>query len=60
MLLITLAALLSSALAVSASMATAVFERRGEVGLIALGAGNLAVAFLFLPKLRCSRCLPGP
>jgi putative ABC transport system permease protein len=48
MLLITLAALLSSALAVSASMATAVLERRGEVGLMkALGAGNLAVASLF-------------
>ena len=41
MLLITLAALLASALAVSASMATAVFERRGEVGLMkALGAGK--------------------
>jgi putative ABC transport system permease protein len=51
MLLITLAALLSSALAVSASMATAVFERRGEVGLMkALGAGNLAVAVLFLAE----------
>ena len=33
MLLITLAALLASALAVSASMATAVVERRSEVGL---------------------------
>src|SRR6476620_2331627 len=51
MLLITLAALLSSALAVSASMATAVLERRGEVGLMkALGAGNLAVAVLFLAE----------
>jgi putative ABC transport system permease protein len=51
MLLITLAALLASALAVSASMATAVFERRGEVGLMkALGAGNLAVAVLFLAE----------
>ena len=51
MLLITFAALLSSALAVSASMATAVFERRGEVGLMkALGAGNLAVAVLFLAE----------
>jgi putative ABC transport system permease protein len=51
MLLITLAALLSSALAVSASMATAVFERRGEVGLMkALGAGNLSVAVLFLAE----------
>ena len=38
-------------LAVSASMATAVFERRGEVGLMkALGAGNLAVAVLFFAE----------
>jgi putative ABC transport system permease protein len=51
MLLITLAALLASALAVSASMATAVFERRSEVGLMkALGAGNLAVAVLFFSE----------
>ncbi len=51
MLLITLAALLASALAVSASMATAVFERRSEVGLMkALGAGNLAVAVLFFAE----------
>lgn len=48
MLLVTLAALLASALAVSAAMATAIFERRGEVGLMkALGAGNGAVAALF-------------
>ena len=41
MLLITLAALFASALAVSAAMATAIFERRVEVGLMkALGAGN--------------------
>jgi putative ABC transport system permease protein len=51
MLLITLAALLASALAVSASMATAVLERRGEVGLMkALGAGNLTVAVLFFAE----------
>jgi putative ABC transport system permease protein len=51
MLLITLAALLASALAVSASMATAVVERRGEVGLMkALGAGKLAVAVLFFAE----------
>lgn len=49
MLLVTLAALLASALAVSAAMATAIFERRGEVGLMkALGAGNVSVAALFL------------
>lgn len=48
MLLVTLAALLASALAVSAAMATAIFERRGEVGLMkALGAGNASVAGLF-------------
>jgi putative ABC transport system permease protein len=51
MLLIALASLLASALAVSASMATAVFERRSEVGLMkALGAGNLAVAVLFFAE----------
>jgi putative ABC transport system permease protein len=48
MLLVTLAALFASALAVSAAMATAIFERRREVGLMkALGAGNLAVAAIF-------------
>ena len=51
MLLVTLAALLASALAVSAAMATAIFERRGEVGLIkALGAGNAMVATLFFTE----------
>ena len=51
MLLVTLAALLSSALAVSAAMATAIFERRHEVGLMkALGAGNLSVAALFFAE----------
>jgi putative ABC transport system permease protein len=49
--LITLAALLASALAVSAAMATAIFERRGEVGLMkALGAGRLAVASVFFAE----------
>jgi putative ABC transport system permease protein len=51
MLLITLAALLASALAVSAAMATAIFERRSEVGLMkALGAGNASVAALFFAE----------
>ena len=51
MLLVTLAALFASALAVSAAMATAIFERRREVGLMkALGAGNLAVAALFFTE----------
>src|ERR1700733_725586 len=50
-LLITLAALFASALAVSAAMATAVFERRAEVGLMkALGAGRVAVASVFLAE----------
>lgn len=49
--LITLAALLASALAVSAAMATAIFERRAEVGLMkALGAGKFAVASIFFAE----------
>lgn len=49
--LITLAALLASALAVSAAMATAIFERRTEVGLMkALGAGKVAVAAVFFAE----------
>jgi putative ABC transport system permease protein len=48
MLLITLAALFASALAVSSAMATAIFERRAEVGLMkALGAGRAMIAVLF-------------
>lgn len=51
MLLVTLAALLAAALAVSAAMATAIFERRAEVGLMkALGAGSFSVAALFLAE----------
>ena len=51
MLLITLAALFASALAVSSAMATAIFERRREVGLMkALGAGNVAVAAVFFAE----------
>jgi len=60
MFLITLAALLASALAVSASMATAVIERRSEVGLMkALGAGNLAVAVLFFAEAALLALLAG-
>ena len=45
MLLIMIAALFTSGLAVSAAMATAVFERRREVGVMkALGAGQLALS----------------
>ena len=51
MLLVTLAALLASALAVSAAMATAIFERRAEVGLMkALGAGSASIAALFFAE----------
>jgi putative ABC transport system permease protein len=51
MLLLTLAALLASALAVSAAMAATILERRHEVGLMkSLGASNSAVASLFLTE----------
>ncbi len=51
MLLVTLAALFASALAVSAAMATAIYERRVEVGLMkALGAGNLVVSAIFFAE----------
>src|SRR5215470_3208418 len=60
MLLITLAALFASALAVSAAMATAIFERRREVGLMkALGAGNFAVAALFFAESAMLALLSG-
>lgn len=49
MLLVTLAAVLASALAVSAAMATTIFERRREIGLMkSLGANNVVIAMLFL------------
>jgi len=49
--LITLAALFASALAVSAAMATTMFERRSEIGLMkALGAGKFAVAAIFFAE----------
>ncbi len=51
MLLVALAALIASALAVSAAMATALLERRREVGLMkALGAGNFSVASIFIAE----------
>ncbi|MFZ0759706.1 MAG: ABC transporter permease [Candidatus Sulfotelmatobacter sp.] len=58
--LVTLAALLASALAVSAAMATAIFERRAEVGLMkALGAGRLAVASIFFAEATLLALLGG-
>jgi putative ABC transport system permease protein len=58
--LITLAALFASALAVSAAMATAIFERRAEVGLMkALGAGKLAVASVFFAEAALLALLGG-
>jgi putative ABC transport system permease protein len=63
MLLLTLAALLATALAVSAVMAGTVIERRQEVGLMkSLGAGNALVATLFLAEaglLAIAGSLPG-
>jgi putative ABC transport system permease protein len=51
MLLVTFAALFASALAVSAAMATAIFERRVEIGLMkALGAGKVAVSAIFFAE----------
>jgi putative ABC transport system permease protein len=48
MWLISAAALLAAAFAVSAAMATAVLERRGEIGLMrSLGASQGAIALLF-------------
>ena len=57
MLLLTLAALLASALAVSAAMAATILERRHEVGLMkSLGASNAAVATLFLTEAGLMAC----
>ena len=60
MLLLTVAALFASALAVSAAMATAIFERRHEVGLMkALGADNATVASLFFAEATLLAILGG-
>jgi len=60
MVLVTLAALFASALAVSAAMATAIFERRLEVGLMkALGAGNFMVAAIFFAEATLLALLGG-
>jgi putative ABC transport system permease protein len=60
MLLITLAALFTSGLAVSAAMATAMFERRAEVGLMkALGGGNFALSGIFITESVMLACVGG-
>jgi putative ABC transport system permease protein len=60
MLLITLAALLTSGLAVSAAMATAMFERRVEVGLMkALGAGHFPLSMIFVMESVLIACIGG-
>lgn len=59
-LLITLAALFSSGLAVSAAMATAMFERRTEVGLMkALGAGYFSLSMIFVTESVLLACMGG-
>ena len=51
MLLVTIAALFASGLAVSAAMATAIYERRSEIGLMkALGAGRISVGAIFFAE----------
>lgn len=51
LLLLTIASLIASVLAVSAVMVATIIERRQEVGLMkSLGAGNSAVAVLFLTE----------
>lgn len=60
MLLIALASLLAAALAVSAAMATTIFERRHEVGLMkSLGATAGAIASLFVTEAALLACAAG-
>ena len=60
MLLITLAALFTAGLAVSAAMATAMFERRQEIGLMkALGAGQFALSAIFITESALLACAGG-
>ena len=60
LLLITLAALFCSGLAVSAAMATAMFERRKEIGLMkALGAGTLMLGSIFIMESALLACIGG-
>lgn len=51
MLLITIAALIAALMAVSAAMATAIMERKGEIALMrAIGARSTVIAVLFLAE----------
>ena len=60
MWLISAAALLAAGFAVSAAMATAVLERRGEIGLMrSLGASKGAIAFLFYAETGLLAILAG-
>ncbi len=60
MLLVTIAALIAAALAVSSAMATTIFERRREVGLMkSLGASAQTVAALFLAESAILALLSG-
>ncbi len=60
MALISFAALLAAGFAVSAAMATAVLERRTEIGLMrSLGAGKSTVAALFLTESTLLALLAG-
>jgi putative ABC transport system permease protein len=59
-LLITFAALFTSGLAVAAAMATAMFERRSEVGLMkALGAGHFMLSSIFITESVLVACIGG-
>ena len=60
MWLISAAALLAAGFAVSAAMATAILERRGEIGLMrSLGASKGAIAFLFYTETGLLAILSG-
>lgn len=60
MLLITLAALFTSGLAISAAMATTMFERREEIGLMkALGAGQFTLSAIFTTECVLLACAGG-
>jgi putative ABC transport system permease protein len=60
MLLLALAALIAASLAVSAAMATSVFERRSEIGLMkAIGAGRASIAALFATEATALAMLGG-